>query len=184
MQKHARKYVPLLRAIRPEPGAAGYPGGDDATACGSVVSRRSCDGIAFARPANLHGMEKLSAWIREQAREVLAAEVSEKTRAQYERNGARLDADRVVGCPVDLGPYEGRRSTYYAYRAALRWHAASRGVQAVRDYDNARKTAGGNSSPERRRLAARALRCLGSCCVSERLAPWLSFGFDDSPRAR
>ena len=68
--------------------------------------------------------------------------------AQYERNGARLDADRVVGCPVDLGPYEGRRSTYYAYRAALRWHAASRGVQAVRDYDNARKTAGGNSSPE------------------------------------
>lgn len=102
----------------------------------------------FARPANLHGMEKLSAWIREQAREVLAAEVSEKTRAQYERNGARLDADRVVGCPVDLGPYEGRRSTYYAYRAALRWHAASRGVQAVRDYDNARKTAGGNSSPE------------------------------------
>ena len=30
----------------------------------------------------------------------------------------------------------------------MRWHAASRGVQAVRDYDNARKTAGGNSSPE------------------------------------
>ena len=129
-------------------------------------------------------MEKLSAWIREQAREVLAAEVSEKTRAQYERNGARLDADRVVGCPVDLGPYEGRRSTYYAYRAALRWHAASRGVQAVRDYDNARKTAGGNSSPESDAAWQRALRCLGSCCVSERLAPWLSFGFDDSPRAR
>ena len=128
-------------------------------------------------------MEKLSAWIREQAREVLAAEVSEKTRAQYERNGARLDADRVVGCPVDLGPYEG------VGQLIMRIALPCVGTPLVaacrlRDYDNARKTAGGNSSPERRRLAARALRCLGSCCVSERLAPWLSFGFDDSPRAR
>ena len=102
----------------------------------------------FARPANLHGMEKLSAWIREQAREILATEVGEKTRAQYERNGTRLDAGRVIGCPVDLSPYESRKATYYAYRAAVRWHAATRGVQAVRDYDNARKAAGGNSSPE------------------------------------
>ena len=35
---------------RPNRGAAGYPGGDDATACGSVVSRRSCDGIAICTP--------------------------------------------------------------------------------------------------------------------------------------
>lgn len=116
----------------------------------SVVSLAVAPATAsrFARPANLQGMEKLSAWIREQAREILATEVGEKTRAQYERNGTRLDASRVIGCPVDLSPYEGRRATYYAYRAALRWHAATRGMQAVRDYDNARKASGGNGSPE------------------------------------
>ena len=129
-------------------------------------------------------MEKLSAWIREQAREVLAAEVSEKTRAQYERNGARLDADRVVGCPVDLGPYEGRRSTYYAYRAALRWHAASRGVQAVRDYDNARKTAGGNSRPRATPLGS-ACSTLPRILLRIRKTRALALlRFDDSPRAR
>ena len=92
-------------------------------------------------------MEKLSAWIREQAREVLAAEVSEKTRAQYERNGARLDADRVVGCPVDLGPYEGVGQLIM--RIALPCVGTPL-VAACRlcAITIMHETAGGNSSPE------------------------------------
>ena len=49
------------------------------------------------RPAILVGVASPNVWLREQVKEILATEVSEKTRAQYERNGARLDAQRVEG---------------------------------------------------------------------------------------
>ena len=91
------------------------------------------------RPAVLKGMEQVNAWLRTAAAEVLAAKVSDKTRELYERNGARLDAARVIGEPVDLQPYESRSATFYAYRAAVRWHAAQRGAEAVKEYDRAKR---------------------------------------------
>lgn len=78
-------------------------------------------------------------WLRQQAAEVLATPVGEKTRAQYERNGARLDAARPPGEAIDLSAHEGKASTFYAYRAAVRWHAAQRGAEAVKNYNAAKK---------------------------------------------
>ena len=91
------------------------------------------------RPAILVGVASPNVWLREQVKEILATEVSEKTRAQYERNGARLDAQRVEGEAVSLEKYEGTASTFYAYRAAVRWHAAKRGRDAMNAYDKAKK---------------------------------------------
>lgn len=89
------------------------------------------------RPAVLKGMAQVNVWLREQAQAIVAAKVSDKTRELYERNGARLHAARVPGEPVDLRPHEGSASTFYAYRAAVRWHAAQRGLEAAKAYDKA-----------------------------------------------
>ena len=91
------------------------------------------------RPDVLKGREKISPWLRAEAAAVLASQVSPKTVEQYERNGARLHAARALGKPVDLSNHTGSASTFYAYRAAVRWYAATHGAQAVRDYDNARR---------------------------------------------
>lgn len=91
------------------------------------------------RPAVLKGMEGLNPWLRTEANAILATAITEKTLAQYERNGARLHAARVPGEPVDLSKHEGSSSTFYAYRAAVRWYAAKHGLQAVREYNNAKK---------------------------------------------
>jgi len=47
------------------------------------------------RPAILVGVASVNVWLREQVKEILATKVSEKTQAQYERNGKRLNAQRV-----------------------------------------------------------------------------------------
>ena len=91
------------------------------------------------RPAVLVGVASVNVWLREQVKEILATEVSEKTRVQYERNGSRLDAQRDEGEAVSLEKYEGTASTFYAYRAAVRWHAAKRGREAMNEYDKAKK---------------------------------------------
>ena len=91
------------------------------------------------RPAVLVGFASPNVWLREQVKEIFATEVSEKTRVQYERNGKRLNAQRVEGEAVSLEKYEGSASTFYAYRAAVRWHAAKRGRDAANDYDSAKK---------------------------------------------
>ena len=91
------------------------------------------------RPDVLRGMKSVNAWLSEEAAAVLASQVSPKTVEQYERNGARLHAARALGEPVDLSKHTGSASTFYAYRAAVRWYAATHGAQAVRDYDNARR---------------------------------------------
>lgn len=91
------------------------------------------------RPAILVGVASVNVWLREQVKEIFATEVSEKTQVQYERNGARLDAQRVEGEAVSLKKYAGTASTFYAYRAALRWHAAKRGRAAMNEYDKAKK---------------------------------------------
>lgn len=91
------------------------------------------------RPAILVGVPKVNVWLREQFKEILATPVSKKTQEQYERNGKRLDEQRPDGEAISLEKYEGKGSTYYAYRAAVRWHAANRGRDAANDYDAAKK---------------------------------------------
>ena len=85
------------------------------------------------RPDVLKGREKISPWLRAEAAAVLASQVSPKTVEQYERNGARLHAARALGKPVDLSNHTGSASTFYAYRAAVRWYAATHGAQAVQE---------------------------------------------------
>lgn len=91
------------------------------------------------RPAILAGVDQVGAWLRDQAREILAVDINEKTKEQHCRNGARLDAVRVDGEAISLEKYEGVASTFYAYRASVRWHAASSGLDALRAYDSAKK---------------------------------------------
>lgn len=91
------------------------------------------------RPAVLKGIDGVHLWLRDEAKAILETSISEKTLEQYERNGTRLHAARVTGHPVDLTKHEGSSSTFYAYRAAVRWFAAKHGAEAVRDYNNAAK---------------------------------------------
>ena len=91
------------------------------------------------RPDVLKGREKLDSWLRGEAAAILGTEVSPKTIEQYKRNGARLHAARVTGQPVDLTKHEGSSATFYAYRAAVRWYAATHGIEAVREYSAAAK---------------------------------------------
>jgi integrase len=87
----------------------------------------------------LKGREKIDSWLRGEAGAVLGAAVSPKTVEQYKRNGARLHAAREKGKPVDLSKHEGSSATFYAYRAAVRWYAATEGIKAVREYSAAAK---------------------------------------------
>jgi hypothetical protein len=91
------------------------------------------------RPPILVGVESVNVWLRGQVKELLDVKLSEKTKELYERNGSRLDGQRVEGEAVSLKNYEGTASTFYAYRAALRWHAAKRGRDAMNEYDRAKK---------------------------------------------
>lgn len=119
--------VPSSGEGSPAPGGVGAGG------------RPAASPRTTVRPDVLKGREKISPWLRAEAAAVLASQVSPKTVEQYERNGARLHAARVLGEPVDLSKHTGSASTFYAYRAAVRWYAATHGAQAVRDYDNARR---------------------------------------------
>ena len=91
------------------------------------------------RPDVLKGREKIDSWLRGEAGVILGAAVSPKTVEQYKRNGARLHAAREQGKPVDLSKHEGSSATFYAYRAAVRWYAATHGAEAVREYAAAAK---------------------------------------------
>ena len=91
------------------------------------------------RPAVLRGIDNFEEWLRKESAARLGELVSDKTRTEYRRNGARLEATRAVGQPVDLADFAGRGSTYYAYRAAVRFHAAEQAAIALRDYERARK---------------------------------------------
>ena len=91
------------------------------------------------RPDVLKGREKIDSWLRGEAGVILGAAVSPKTVEQYKRNGARLHAAREQGKPVDLSKHEGSSATFYAYRAAVRWYAATHGIEAVREYSAAAK---------------------------------------------
>lgn len=91
------------------------------------------------RAAVLKGVEHIDEWLKKECDAVISQPVSDKSVEQYRRNGARIDASRVSGEPVSLSTFEGRPSTYYAYRAAVRFHAAEFGRAALRDYDKARK---------------------------------------------
>lgn len=100
------------------------------------------------RPDVLRGMESVHIWLRSEAKSILDAKHGEKTLAQYERNGTRLNLARPQGEPVNLSAYENTASTYYAYRAAVRYYAAKHGAQAVRDYDSAVKREDTNAKTE------------------------------------
>lgn len=91
------------------------------------------------RPAVLQGLENLEAWLRKESSARISEKISDKTRAAYQRNGQRLDATRVPGQPVDLAAFARRGSTYYTYRAAVRYHAAEQAQLALTDYEHARK---------------------------------------------
>ena len=93
-------------------------------------------------------MESVHIWLRSEAKSILDAKHGEKTLAQYERNGTRLNLARPQGEPVNLSAYENTASTYYAYRAAVRYYAAKHGAQAVRDYDSAVKREDTNAKTE------------------------------------
>lgn len=92
------------------------------------------------RPDVLQGLGNLEEWLRKEAATRMAEKVSDKTRAAYQRNGKRLDAARAPGHPVDLARFARRGSTYYTYRAAVRYHAAEQAQLALADYEAARKT--------------------------------------------
>ena len=81
------------------------------------------------RPDVLRGMESVHIWLRSEAKSILDAKHGEKTLAQYERNGTRLNLARPQGEPVNLSAYENTASTYYAYRAAVRYYAAKHGAR-------------------------------------------------------
>ena len=125
-------------AFAPAPSAvSGSPAPVGVGAGGRPATNQSTTGAK--RPAVLKGMESLNVWLRKEAAEILAGQHSDKTLAQYERNGARLHAAREQGKPVDLSKHEGSAATFYAYRAAVRWYAAKQGAQAVREYEAASK---------------------------------------------
>ena len=92
------------------------------------------------RPAVLKGLDRVHLWLRDEAKAILETSISEKTLEQYKRNGARLHAARAAGEPVNLSKHEGSSATFYAYRAAVRWYAATHGAEAVRDYNAAAKS--------------------------------------------
>lgn len=88
----------------------------------------------------LKGVEQIEAWVRQAAKEVLSNKVSDASKEQYRTVGVRLDGRRSqAGEPVDLSAHGGSKSTYYAYRAALRFHAAEQAIIAANQYDKARK---------------------------------------------
>jgi integrase len=91
------------------------------------------------RSSVLLGVDNIEQWLKAESDAVMSQPVSDKSVEQYRRNGARIDATRVTGEPVSLSEFEGKPSTYYAYRAAVRFHAAEFGKVALRDYEKARK---------------------------------------------
>lgn len=134
------KLFKSLPALSPLPAQSAAPGEIPAAPTSQTLDASEPAAPPKAkRPAILVGVASVNVWLREQVKEILATEVSEKTQAQYERNGKRLNAQRVEGEAVSLEKYEGSASTFYAYRAAVRWHAAKRGQDAVNDYDRAKK---------------------------------------------
>ena len=52
------------------------------------------------RPDVLRGMESVHIWLRSEAKSILDAKHGEKTLAQYERNGTRLNLARPQGKPI------------------------------------------------------------------------------------
>ena len=144
-----RQSIPTLPPAVPV--AEGTSKGAPAPAPSSVSGSPAPDGVGAGgrpaasqrttavRPDVLKGREKIDSWLRGEAGVILGAAVSPKTVEQYKRNGARLHAAREQGKPVDLSKHEGSSATFYAYRAAVRWYAATHGIEAVREYSAAAK---------------------------------------------
>lgn len=91
------------------------------------------------RPDILKGVTQVHIWLKEQATEILSLTVSEKTKEQYILNGKRLAKERQEGNAVSLSKYEGKASTFYAYRAAVRYYAAKVGLEAIDEYNEHKK---------------------------------------------
>ena len=80
--------APAPSAVIGSPAPAGVGAG------GRPATNQSTTGAK--RPAVLKGMESLNVWLRKEAAEILAGQHSDKTLAQYERNGARLPVTALV----------------------------------------------------------------------------------------
>ena len=125
-----QKQGPQPPAIAPAPAVVSAP---------SPAVATPVDAPKAHRPLALAGIDNLGEWVRKESSARLGELVSDKTRKEYRRNGERLEKTRAPGQPVDLSAFAGRGSTYYAYRAAVRYHAAEQASLALRDYERARK---------------------------------------------
>lgn len=106
----------------------------------SVPTAPATPAAKAKRPAILAGVAQVHVWLKAEAEAILAKPVSEKTQATYAGNGMRLDARRIEGEAIDLTPHLGKARTFYAYRAAVRWDAARRGLDAVEAWNRAKKS--------------------------------------------
>jgi hypothetical protein len=142
------KSVPPLAPAAAAPGpatAAPTPPASSASSLAAPSPQATSAPKTSRRPAILVGVEKVHVWLRDEAKAILedsdgkAKKLTAKSRELYEANGQRLHANRVPGEAISLTAFETQTQTYYAYRAALRYHAAVRGAQAVKDYNAASK---------------------------------------------
>lgn len=143
------KLLKSIPPLSPAPAQSAAPGVPDARPPKAVSTQvpepapappQASAPAKAKRPPILAGVANVNVWLRGEVKELLAVELSAKTQEAYERNGARLDAQRDEGEAVSLKKYAGTASTFYAYRAALRWHAAKRGRDAMNEYDKAKKS--------------------------------------------
>lgn len=87
----------------------------------------------------LKGLANIESWLRT---EVAATkfDVSDKTAVDYLKKAARLNTARPqAGEPPDLNALTNKASTFFAYRAALRYDACQRATSSLRAYEKARK---------------------------------------------
>lgn len=91
------------------------------------------------RSALLGGVENVERWLREEIAATIFS-VSDSTVVDYMKKAARLNAVRPRdGEPPDINALTNKATTFYAYRAALRYDACQRGKAALRAYNKAGK---------------------------------------------
>lgn len=105
-----------------------------------VVVQKSEAVSKVHRAAILVGHSDLNAWARNEANEVLKGSITDETKEQYRKVAERLEKTRTQpGEPLDIDMYADKSSTFYAYRAALRFNAAEQVKKAMNAVDKARR---------------------------------------------
>lgn len=92
------------------------------------------------RASILVGHSDLKSWARNEANEILKKEISDDTKEQYLKVAERLEKTRTQpGEPLNIDMYADKASTFYAYRAALRYNAAVQVKKAMNAVDKAHR---------------------------------------------